>query len=203
MRAVLVRPSNPRGSVYLTKFGLLPTPLRWLDSAPPVRRRGAPSGSGPVAECRGFSLPGIAGMVGYSTVRVQNPIREFPLHGFKMLQPYWKAGGNRQVTEEPKDLLAELTPAGRGISVTPSPSGRWPNGGMRRAVTVTSLRSAGSGHESCWTRPGCATRRSRPDKPRKPEDRGEEEAEGPSRTPEAPPAGGAEHGRDRTDLLSA
>ena len=40
MRAVFVRPSNPSGSAYLTKFGFLPAPLSLLPLAAVLRERG-------------------------------------------------------------------------------------------------------------------------------------------------------------------
>ncbi len=57
---------------------------------------------------QGFTPPYIAQMVGYSPDWVRTLIREFNLHGFKMLKPNWKAGGNWKFTQEQKDQLVAL-----------------------------------------------------------------------------------------------
>jgi transposase len=57
---------------------------------------------------QGFTPPYIAQMVGYSPDWVRTLIREFNLHGFKMLKPNWKAGGNCKFTQEQKDELVAL-----------------------------------------------------------------------------------------------
>ncbi len=52
-----------------------------------------------------FTLPYIARLVGYSPDWVRSLIREFNLHGFVMLKPNRKAGGNWKFTQEQKDRL--------------------------------------------------------------------------------------------------
>jgi transposase len=61
-----------------------------------------------LSSAQGFSPPYIAQLVGYSPDWVRTLIREFNLHGFKMLKPNWKAGGNWKFTQEQKDELVAL-----------------------------------------------------------------------------------------------
>jgi hypothetical protein len=56
----------------------------------------------------GFSPPYTSRLIGYSPDWVRTLIREFNLHGFKALQPNWKAGGNWKFTDEQKDELVAL-----------------------------------------------------------------------------------------------
>ncbi|MFZ0831007.1 MAG: helix-turn-helix domain-containing protein, partial [Thermoplasmata archaeon] len=61
-----------------------------------------------LSSAQGFTPPYIARLVGYSPDWVRTLIREFNLHGFKMLKPNWKAGGNWKFTQEQKDQLVAL-----------------------------------------------------------------------------------------------
>ncbi len=61
-----------------------------------------------LSSAQGFTPPYIARLVGYSPDWVRTLIREFNLHGFKMLKPNWKAGGNWKFTQEQKDSLVAL-----------------------------------------------------------------------------------------------
>ncbi|MCI4336171.1 MAG: helix-turn-helix domain-containing protein, partial [Thermoplasmata archaeon] len=56
-----------------------------------------------LSSAQGFAPSYIARLVGYSPDWVRTLIREFDLHGFKMLKPNWKAGGNWKFTQEQKD----------------------------------------------------------------------------------------------------
>jgi transposase len=61
-----------------------------------------------LSSAQGFTPPYIARLVGYSPDWVRTLIREFNLHGFKMLKPNSKAGGNWKFTQEQKDQLVAL-----------------------------------------------------------------------------------------------
>jgi transposase len=61
-----------------------------------------------LSSAQGFTPPYIADLVGYSPDWVRTLVREFNLHGLKMLKPNWKAGGNWKFTQEQKDQLVAL-----------------------------------------------------------------------------------------------
>ena len=61
-----------------------------------------------LSSAQGFTPPYIARLVGLSPDWVRTLIREFNLHGFKMLKPNWKAGENWKFTDEQKDELVAL-----------------------------------------------------------------------------------------------
>lgn len=76
-----------------------------------------------LSSAQGFTPPYIARLVGYSPDWVRTLIREFNLHGFKMLKPHWKAGGNWKFTQEQKDQLVALaTTRPRDLGL---PFGQW------------------------------------------------------------------------------
>ncbi|MCI4336000.1 MAG: hypothetical protein L3K17_02215 [Thermoplasmata archaeon] len=71
-----------------------------------------------LSSAQGFTPPYIARLVGYSPDWVRTLIRELDLHGFKMLKPNWKAGGNWKFTQEQKDepvALATSRPRDLGL----------------------------------------------------------------------------------------
>ena len=61
-----------------------------------------------LSSAQGFTPPYIARLVGLTPDWVRTLIHTFNLHGFKMLKPNWKAGGNWKFTQEQKDELVAL-----------------------------------------------------------------------------------------------
>jgi transposase len=56
-----------------------------------------------LSSAQGFTPPKITEIVVCMTVQyVRTLIHQFNLHGFKMLKPAWKPGGNRKFTDEQK-----------------------------------------------------------------------------------------------------
>lgn len=79
-----------------------------------------------LSSAQGFTPPYIARLVGYSADWVRTLIREFNLHGFKMLKPNWKAGGNWKFTQSRRTSWWRSPPAVLGTSGSPTPSGPSP-----------------------------------------------------------------------------
>ena len=157
-----------------------------------------------LSSAQGFTPPYIARLVGYSPDWVRTLIREFNLHGFKMLKPNWKAGGNWKFTQEQKDQLVALaTRRPRDLGL---PFSQWSLARLRdearnqRIVDSISLE---------WLRIGTGRGGHEPSVDQDleglegPEVRGETEADRPAHAPEAQPSDRVEHGRDRTDLTPA
>jgi DDE superfamily endonuclease len=61
-----------------------------------------------LASAQGFAPPKIGEIVLMTPGYVRTLLHSFNLHGFKMLQPDWKPGGNRKFTDEEKQELVSL-----------------------------------------------------------------------------------------------
>jgi hypothetical protein len=61
-----------------------------------------------LSSAQGFTPPKIGMIVLMTPGYVRTLIHSFNLHGFKMLKPDWKPGGNRKFTEEEKQELVSL-----------------------------------------------------------------------------------------------
>ena len=61
-----------------------------------------------ISSAQGFTPPKIGKIVLMTPEYVPTLIHSFNLHGFKMLKPDWKPGGNRKFTEEEKRELVSL-----------------------------------------------------------------------------------------------
>ncbi len=71
-----------------------------------------------LSSAQGFTPPKIGTIVLMTPGYVRTLIHSFNLHGFKMLKPDWKPGGNRKFTEEEKQELVSLAtsrPADLGL----------------------------------------------------------------------------------------
>jgi hypothetical protein len=71
-----------------------------------------------LSSAQGFAPPKIGTIVLMTPGYVRTLIHSFNLHGFKMLKPDWKPGGNRKFTEEEKQELVSLAtsrPADLGL----------------------------------------------------------------------------------------
>ena len=72
-----------------------------------------------LSSAQGFTPPKIGKIVLMTPGYVRTLIHSFNLHGFKMLKPDWKPGGNRKFTDEEKQELVSLAtsrPADLGLS---------------------------------------------------------------------------------------
>ena len=61
-----------------------------------------------LSSAQGFAPPKIGRIVFMTSGYVRTLIHSFNLHGFKMLKPDWKPGGNRKFTDEEKKELVSL-----------------------------------------------------------------------------------------------
>jgi hypothetical protein len=61
-----------------------------------------------LSSAQGFTPPKIGEIVLMTPQYVRTLIHSFNLHGFKMLKPDWKPGGNRKFTQEEKQELVSL-----------------------------------------------------------------------------------------------
>ena len=85
-----------------------------------------------LASAQGFTPPKIAVIALMSEDYVRTQIKEFNLHGFKMLEPKWGPGRFSRFTEDQRKALVDLAlshPAELGF---PTPSGRSPVCARRR-----------------------------------------------------------------------
>lgn len=92
-----VRPITNEEGQKLARIGRHPTDAYELHRAMVI-----------LQSAQGFTPPYIADMVGYSPDWVRTLIREFNLHGFKMLKPNRKAGGNWKFTQEQKLIRSAI-----------------------------------------------------------------------------------------------
>ena len=93
-----------------------------------------------LSSAQGFTPPYIAEMIGYSPDWVRTLIREFNLHGFKMLEPKWGPGRPSRFTEEHRKALVDLAlshPKELGLPYTQWSLSRLREEAMKRGVVDT------------------------------------------------------------------
>src|SRR5487761_1682591 len=81
-----------------------------------------------LSSAQGFTPPKIGTIVLMTPGYVRTLIHSFNLHGFKMLKPDWKLGGNRKFTDEEDEVKSSnMRAGGRGeecgfLDCVPKPS---------------------------------------------------------------------------------